>query len=190
MSVSVISRNLQGATEFPSGQERSEDQIGLRLARSSSCARPSGVSIRGRFCSGAAIRNSSLQGGEAGCLCVYEPQSAEHRAIVEFAFAGDLLGLGYLENHTRSARSIGETWITYLPLNAVDRLVAANPRARDQLKQAIDDELGFSPRWFSQVGSEKTQSSAWRPSCRSLSWQQLQGRFKYHYRLAELRGCG
>jgi CRP/FNR family transcriptional regulator len=73
---------------------------------------------------------------------VYEPHSAEHRAV-EFAFAGDLLGLGYLENHTRSARAIGETRVTCLALSAVDRIVEVSPRARDQLKQAIDDELEF-----------------------------------------------
>ena len=88
-------------------------------------------------------RKTHLYRVESGCLCVYEPHSAEHRAIVEFAFAGDLLGLGYLENHTRSARAIGETRITCLPLSAVDRIVEASPRARDQLKQAIDDELEF-----------------------------------------------
>ena len=142
MSVSVISRNLQGATEFPSGREQ------RRSDRPPACEV---IELRApvrRLNQGEVLFRGSdpkthLYRVESGCLCVYEPQSAEHRAIVEFAFAGDLLGLGYLENHTRSARSIGETWITYLPLNAVDRLVAANPRARDQLKQAIDDELEF-----------------------------------------------
>ena len=69
---------------------------------------------------------------ENGCLCIYEPNSAEHR-----------LGLGYLENHTYSARAIGETRVTCLPFSAVDRIPEAGPPARDQLQQAIDNELEF-----------------------------------------------
>ena len=142
MSVSVISRSLQGSTEFPITQEQG------RPDRSPACEvielrapvrrlNPGEVLFR------AGDPKTHLYRVESGCLCVYEPHSAEHRAIVEFAFAGDLLGLGYLENHTRSARAIGETRITCLPLSAVDRIVEASPRARDQLKQAIDDELEF-----------------------------------------------
>lgn len=119
MSVSVISRRLHGSTEFPNTQEyRSPD-------RSAAC----GVIDRapGRHLNQVELLFAAGDPVESGCICVYEPCSAEHRAIVEFTLAGDLLGLGYLENQTRSA---------CLPLNAVDR-------ARDQLEQAIDDELEF-----------------------------------------------
>jgi CRP/FNR family transcriptional regulator, anaerobic regulatory protein len=139
MSVSVISRSLQGSTEFPITQEQ------RRPDRSPACEVIERAPVRrlnqGEILFQASDPKTHLYRVESGCLCVYEPHSAEHRAIVEFAFAGDLLGLGYLENHTRSARAIGETRITCLPLSAVDRIVEASPRARDQLKQAIDDEL-------------------------------------------------
>jgi CRP/FNR family transcriptional regulator, anaerobic regulatory protein len=142
MSVSVISRSLQGSTEFPITQEQRGPD------RSAACEvielrTPVRRLDQGEILFRAGDPKTHLYRVESGCLCVYEPHSAEHRALVEFAFAGDLLGLGYLENHTRSARGIGETRITCLPLSAVDRIVEASPRARDQLKQAIDDELEF-----------------------------------------------
>jgi CRP/FNR family transcriptional regulator, anaerobic regulatory protein len=142
MSVSLISRNLQGSTESPVAQEQ------RRSDRSQACEviefrAPIRRLNQGEILFRAGNPKTHLYRVENGCLCAYEPQSAEHRAIVEFAFAGDLLGLGYLGNHTRSARAIGETRISCLPLSAVDRIVEASPRARDQLKQAIDDELEF-----------------------------------------------
>jgi CRP/FNR family transcriptional regulator len=141
MSVSVISRSLQGSTEFPITQEQRGP------ARSAACEvielrAPVRRLNQGEVLFRAGDPKTHLYRVESGCLCVYEPHSAEHRAV-EFAFAGDLLGLGYLENHTRSARAIGETRVTCLALSAVDRIVEASPRARDQLKQAIDDELEF-----------------------------------------------
>ena len=105
MSVSVISRSLQGSTEFPNTQEQ---------------------------------RNP-----DGSLACVYAPLSAAHLTI-EFTFAGDLLGFECLEKQTRSARAIGETRIGCLPLDAADRIVEASPRARDQLKKAIDNELEFA----------------------------------------------
>jgi CRP/FNR family transcriptional regulator len=140
MSVSVISRSLQGSAEFPNTQEQRKPD------RAPGCEVVE-YSVRnlnqGELLFEAGDPKTHLYQVESGCLCVYEPHSAAHRTVVEFAFAGDLLGLGYLENQTRSARSIGETRITCLPLDAVDRVVEASPRARDQLKKAINDELEF-----------------------------------------------
>ena len=142
MSVSVISRSLQGATEFPNAREQRRPDPSPACEVMELCA-PVRRLNQGEVLFRAGDAKTHVYRVESGCLCVYEPHSAEHRAIVEFVFAGDLLGLGYLENHTRSARAIGETRITCLPLNAVERIVEASPRARDQLKQAIDDELEF-----------------------------------------------
>ena len=140
MSVSVISRRLHGSTEFPNTLEH-------RCPDSTACEVSDRAPVRhlnqGELLFTAGDPKTHLYRVESGCICVYEPCSAEHRATVEFAFAGDLLGLGYLENQTRSARAIGETRIACLPLNAVDRIVELSPRARDQLEQAIDHELEF-----------------------------------------------
>jgi CRP/FNR family transcriptional regulator len=106
---------------------------------------------RGEALFQAGDRKTHLYRVESGCLCVYEPHSQGHR--VEFAFAGELLGLGYLENHTRSARAIGETQVTCLPLTAIDRIVEDSPLAQCQFQRAIDDEVEFVRA--SLVGSGK-----------------------------------
>lgn len=138
MSVSVISRNLQAATEFPitdgrRGSDRSQACEVIELRASVRRLNQGEVLFR------AGDPKTHLYRVESGCLCIYEPNSAEHRVVVQFAFAGDTLGLGYLENHLRSARAIGETRVTCLPLSAVDRIIEASPVARDQLQQAIDE---------------------------------------------------
>jgi CRP/FNR family transcriptional regulator len=142
MSVSVISRNLQGSAEFPIAQEQ------RRPDRPQTCEvielhAPVRRLSQGEVLFRAGDRKTHVYRVESGCLCVYEHHSAERRVVAEFAFGGDFLGLGYLENHTRSARAMGETRITCLPSSAVDRIVEANPLARDRLKQAIDEEFEF-----------------------------------------------
>ena len=152
MSVSVVPRTLQSATEFPIAQDQ------RRPDRSQPCGV---VEVRGPVRSlnprevlfRAGDPKTHLYRVESGCLCVYEPHIREHRVVVEFAFAGDLIGLGYLENHTRSARAIGETQVTCLPLTAIDRIVEDSPLAQCQLQRAIDDEVEFVRA--SLVGSGK-----------------------------------
>ncbi len=142
MSVSVSPRTLQGATEFPIAQEQKRldrSQAGEVVELSAPVRRLDSGEVLFR----AGDRKSGLYRVESGALCLYQPHSGEHRGVVEFAFAGDWLGLGYLEHHTRSARAIGETQVTCLPTDAIDRLVEASPRAQDQLNRAIEDELEF-----------------------------------------------
>ena len=142
MSVRVISRNSQSSAEFPIAQEqrtpdRSQTCEIIELRALVRCLNQGDVLFR------AGDAKTHLYRVESGSLCVYEPDCAEHRVVIEFAFAGDLLGLGYLENHTRSARAISETRITCLPLSAVDRITEGSVLARDRLERAIDDELEF-----------------------------------------------
>ena len=149
MSVSVASRGLR-ATEVRIVQEQ------WTLDRSQACEvidlRPPVRRLSpGELLFRAGDAKSHLYMVESGCLCVYEPHSTEHRVLIQFAFAGDMLGLGYLENHTRSARAIGETQVTCLPLSTVDNIVEASPLA-DQLKEAIDHELDFVREGLARSG--------------------------------------
>ena len=47
---------------------------------------------------------SQLYVVETGALALYEPRWNGHRAIIEFAFPGDFIGLGFLQTHACSAR--------------------------------------------------------------------------------------
>ena len=80
---------------------------------------------------------------KSGALVVYEPRWNGHRAIIEFAFPGDLVGLGFLQTHTCSARATVETRVQCLPLSAQDHLFADDPRAQARLADAIEREVEF-----------------------------------------------
>jgi CRP/FNR family transcriptional regulator, anaerobic regulatory protein len=143
MTVSVIPRNLGASTELAITQAQSKPDRPQARETIIELLAPVRHLNPGEVLFGAGDRKTHLYRVESGCLCVYEAHSTEHRVVIDFAFAGDLLGLGYLDSHTRSARAIGETKVTCLPLAAVDRIIEADSLARDHLQQAIDDELEF-----------------------------------------------
>jgi CRP/FNR family transcriptional regulator len=80
---------------------------------------------------------------ESGVLALYEPRWIGHEAIIEFAFAGDLVGLGFLHTHTCSARASVETLVHRLPFSGQDQLIADDPRAQARLADAIEREFEF-----------------------------------------------
>ena len=80
---------------------------------------------------------------KSGALAIYEPRWNGHRAIIEFAFPGDLVGLGFLQTHTCSARATVDTCVQCLPLSAQDHLFADDPRAQARLADAIEREVEF-----------------------------------------------
>jgi CRP/FNR family transcriptional regulator len=80
---------------------------------------------------------------QSGALAVYELRWNGHRAIIEFAFPGDLVGLGFLQTHTCSARATVDTCVQCLPLSAQDHLFADDPRAQARLADAIEREVEF-----------------------------------------------
>jgi CRP/FNR family transcriptional regulator, anaerobic regulatory protein len=80
---------------------------------------------------------------KSGALVIYEPRSHGERAIIEFAFPGDLVGLGFLQTHTCSARATMETRVQLLPLSAQDHLFADDPKAQARLADAIEREVDF-----------------------------------------------
>ena len=76
---------------------------------------------------------SKLYVVETGALAVYEPRWNGHRAVIEFAFPGDLVGLGFLNTYACSARATTETRVRCLPLSAQDRLNVGDPRTQSRL---------------------------------------------------------
>jgi CRP/FNR family transcriptional regulator len=78
---------------------------------------------------------------ETGTICVYEPRWNGHRAAIRFAVSGDLVGLGFLQHHACTARAMVEARVTCLPHTSMESLVAGNPKAEAQLKQALEREL-------------------------------------------------
>jgi CRP/FNR family transcriptional regulator, anaerobic regulatory protein len=83
---------------------------------------------------------------ESGVVAVYEPRLEGHQAIIEFAFPGDIVGLGFLQTHTCTARASVETVAHCVPFSAQDQLVADDPRAQARLADAIEREFEFLRR--------------------------------------------
>ena len=78
---------------------------------------------------------------ESGVICVYGKEGIDRPTTIEFLFAGDLVGLGFLETHVLTARAMVETRVTCHPINAVGDLVSGDARAEARLATAIDREF-------------------------------------------------
>jgi CRP/FNR family transcriptional regulator, anaerobic regulatory protein len=83
---------------------------------------------------------------ESGAVAVYEPRLEGNQAIIEFAFPGDIVGLGFLQTHACTARASVETVAHCVPFSAQDRLIADDPRAQARLADAIEREFEFLRR--------------------------------------------
>ncbi len=78
---------------------------------------------------------------ESGVICVYGKEEIDRPTTIEFLFAGDLVGLGFLETHVLTARAVVETRVTCHPAHAVGDLVNGDPTAEAKLAVAIDREF-------------------------------------------------
>jgi CRP/FNR family transcriptional regulator, anaerobic regulatory protein len=92
---------------------------------------------------GVGDRKKGLYLVQSGALVVYEPRSDGRRATIEFASPGDIVGLGFLDAHTCSARATVATSVQCLPLNAQEGLFEDDPRAQARLADAIEREIDF-----------------------------------------------
>ena len=78
---------------------------------------------------------------ETGAICVYEPQWNDERSIIDFAFPGDFVGLGFLEIQSCSASAICECQVRCMPWHQLTSAVAGNPSAQQKLQEAIEREF-------------------------------------------------
>jgi CRP/FNR family transcriptional regulator, anaerobic regulatory protein len=80
---------------------------------------------------------------EAGALCLYRCNRDGSRTVLEFAFPGDLVGLGYLDNHVADAQATMDTSLCCLPRAALDPATVESPRTRGRLTAAIEREVAY-----------------------------------------------
>ena len=90
---------------------------------------------------------------ETGAVCSFRQLQDGRREVVDFAVAGDIVGLGSQDRHVWSAEAVAETRITCLPLSAQDGLVARDPAVRARLTRAIDRELVILRSELVEAGS-------------------------------------
>ena len=82
----------------------------------------------------------------AGTIAVYETRDDGTHNVLEFAFAGDTVGFGFLENHVYSARAVGEARVKCLPLSALDETLQRDKRAMQRYAEALQREFEFRRR--------------------------------------------
>jgi CRP/FNR family transcriptional regulator len=88
-------------------------------------------------------RKTHLYFIEAGTVALYETRVGGAPNVLEFVFAGDTVGLGYLTRHIQSAHAIGEVRVKYLPLAALDQVLRDDRRAKHRYSEALQREFEF-----------------------------------------------
>ena len=98
---------------------------------------------------------------ERGTVGVYRERSGLHPELIEFAFAGDVVGMGALTSQAHSAQAVGEVRVRCLPLDALDSVLRNDPRAMRRYAEAVQHEfearrdrsLGTTPKPLGQVAA-------------------------------------
>lgn len=98
---------------------------------------------------------SHLYRVEAGAVCIYVTHPNETREIVEFALAGDVVGMGFLERHATAARAVVDTKVRCLSLDEIDRLTAEDARAKSRFDDAVEREFALRRDYIVNAGSPR-----------------------------------
>jgi CRP/FNR family transcriptional regulator len=92
---------------------------------------------------------------EAGAICVYSARPDLGVEVVEYALAGDLVGMGFLERHATGARATVETKIRCFPLDMMSRLAEQDERAKTRLDEAVQREFAYRRDSLVSAGRER-----------------------------------
>lgn len=89
----------------------------------------------------------------SGVVCVYD-MNGDEPGWIEFAYPGDLIGLGFLKHHTRNARALETTRLACLRPETAADLVQGDPEAEAKLSDAIEREFAAHRDELSAQGAE------------------------------------
>jgi CRP-like cAMP-binding protein len=78
---------------------------------------------------------------EKGTVCLYKTLPDGRRQIVDFAYPGDLIGLGAPGEHVFSAQAITLTRLRCMPANMLHELAQHDPKVGMQLYRALSEQL-------------------------------------------------
>lgn len=93
---------------------------------------------------------------EAGVLRIYTARPGAEPDVVEYALAGDLVGMGFLERHAVSARAEVETNVRCFPLDALTDLAARDERTKVRFDKAVRREFAFRRDSLAQSGRSRS----------------------------------
>ncbi len=92
---------------------------------------------------------------ETGAICIYVTHPNKTREIIEFALAGDLVGMGFLERHAMAARAVVDSKVSCLDLDDIDRLTAEDARAKARFDDAVEREFKLRRDYIANTGSPR-----------------------------------
>ena len=84
---------------------------------------------------------SGLYRVEHGALCHYIQWDDGRHEVIEFAFPGDIVGLGFVEAHVSTAQAVVETEISHVAPAEFERELAADGLLAARLAAAADREF-------------------------------------------------
>ena len=94
---------------------------------------------------------------EAGHVCIYRLLSDGRRQVVDFAFAGDFIGLGAIGQHAMNAQATERTRLRCLPVSELRHTVRGNPKLGLELYEAIARELDATRELLMSVSHRTAQ---------------------------------
>jgi CRP/FNR family transcriptional regulator, anaerobic regulatory protein len=80
---------------------------------------------------------------EKGSVCLFKQRADGSSDVIEFAFPGDLVGLGQLDSHVCAAQATIETQLSCLPRSFAEAALERRPGWVARLTAAIEREVVF-----------------------------------------------
>ena len=78
---------------------------------------------------------------ETGHLCIYRTMPDGRRQVIDFAYPGDVIGLGALGEHAANAQATVRSLVRAIPLAQLTEMAEADPRVAMRLYEALSREL-------------------------------------------------
>ena len=85
----------------------------------------------------------SLYRVEAGLICHYSNSRSGEQDIIEFAFPGDIIGLGQSAVHVSTARALADTDVSLITEDELDAALHNNNRLFFRIAEANDREFDY-----------------------------------------------
>ncbi len=101
---------------------------------------------------------------EKGSICLFKQRADGSQDVIEFAFPGDLVGLGYLDNHVSGAQATMETSLT-LPATFGARSGAGEEPCDHVASYSGDRARGCVPQGDATLARSGRSRSSASPRC-------------------------
>lgn len=89
---------------------------------------------------------------ESGVVCLYKIMGDGRRQVLDFAYAGDFIGLEFQAEHAFNAQALEPTRLRCLPVATLARMAERDPRLGIKLYEAMSRELAATQDHLFTVG--------------------------------------